>query len=391
MFGRYRRCGEAGAAAMRRARAAVAAVLVLAGVLALPRCALAGLFDMSEKEEIKIGRKTAKMLAERYGVVDEPAQVERLEYIGSAIVAVCERQDIEYHFEILDTDAANALAIPGGYIFITRGLLEMVDDDDELASVVAHEVVHIARKHSVVGYKKSMKSMMYSLILVLLSQDPGVMMASSMYSQAKMQTFGRKAEVEADRVGLYYMTLAGYNPVGFLRFLDRMRIAEGRRPNLLEDYFEEHMPTPERIAMVEGEVRDMGIDPAEDRGYKIRARVIAEEVCNEGEFRCAGALRGGDMELVRLAERSVFPSAYDRALEVEARLNGLLGGGLEMYGLRVHESGGHVTIWGDKKMIVEVLSGDVEAAGAKSRSQLARQWVSNLRQFLWSDFVRERL
>lgn len=374
-------------AASRRTHLRVLILLVLQ--FAFAANASAGLFDVSERKEIEWGKETADMIVAQFGLVDDPVQIERVEYIADAIIVVSERNDIEYYLGILDTDMVNALAIPGGYIFVTRGLIEMVNDDDELASVIAHEVVHIARKHSVVAYKKSMKNMWASLIIGLAAEDSRVMMAADMYNQSRMELFGRKAELESDRVGLQYMALAGYDPTGFLRFLDQMFISEKRRPNLLEGYFEVHPPTPERIRIVEEQVRAMGIDPTKNRGRKIRARVLSEEVCDDDESSCLGVLRGSGRELIRLADQGVFPSTYERARMAEARINSLLEQGIDIYNLRVHESGGHVTVWGDKMMIVEVLSGDVAVAGTESRTQLGEQWVSNLKQFLWSDFVNE--
>ncbi|MEW5947455.1 MAG: M48 family metalloprotease [bacterium] len=350
----------------------------------------AGIFDLdlSESEEIDLGKRVADMLASRYGVVEDPGWNERVQRLGSALVSVSERTDIEYHFIILDTELINAVAVPGGYVFVTRGLIELTSDDDELASVIAHEVVHIARKHGVISYKKSMRNMMYSLVVTLLARDPGPMLAAGMIAQARMETYGRKAEVEADRVGLSYMALAGYEPTAFLRFLDKMLLNEYRRPNLLEDYFEEHPPTDERIEMIEGLVRAMGIDPAAGRGYKIRSRVIAEEKCGEGG-RCYGVVRGGDLEIMVFADGGGEGSPYERAQKAEVRINDLLERSLNIYEVEARRREDKYVVRALNRVIAEVTPADAGAYPSETERSVAEKWTANLKQFLWKDLVRE--
>jgi len=364
-------------------------IIVILFFLARVPMPSAGILNMNEKEEVDVGKQAAEMLASQYGLVQDKKQIERVTQIGDSLIAVCERPKLEYNFQILNTDMVNALALPGGYIFVTRGLLEMVDNDDELASVLAHELVHIALKHGVVTYKKGMQNMMYSLILILLARDPAAIMATSMVSEARMETYGRKAELEADRVGLQYMLKTGYDPIAFLRFLDKMQVLELRRPNLLEDYFEEHPPSDERIKIVEDEAGKLGIDPMTERGYKIQARVVAEEVCDK-EGRCCGVLRGGTVEIMRLGDKDGFPTPYDRAREVESRVNNVLSGNIKMYEISVRSTDKHVFVWAYGKPIVEVLDGDAELA-RMTQQDLAAQWANNLKYLLWKDFVKERM
>src|SRR5262249_13200644 len=100
---------------------------------------------VSDEEEIKIGRDVAANLAARYGIVEDAAKVKYVNLVGQAVVRQCYRKKIPYHFAILHTAEINALAAPGGYIFITQGLLESLKDESELAGVLAHEVTHVVQ------------------------------------------------------------------------------------------------------------------------------------------------------------------------------------------------------------------------------------------------------
>ena len=110
---------------------------------------------LSDEEEIQLGREVAANLAARYHLVEDAAKVSLCESCGASDCKPLRSQKIPYHFGILHTAEINALAAPGGYVFITEGLLESLKDESELAGVLAHEVTHITRQHIVKAIRQA--------------------------------------------------------------------------------------------------------------------------------------------------------------------------------------------------------------------------------------------
>ena len=127
-----------------------AAYLLLGSVLP----AEAGI--ISKQQEIEMGRETAMALEAQYGVVQDYELQERVNRIGQSLVAVSDRQDLEYSFKVLNCDEVNALACPGGFVYVFKGLIDYMPSDAELAGVLGHEVSHIVEKHTVHQIEKQL-------------------------------------------------------------------------------------------------------------------------------------------------------------------------------------------------------------------------------------------
>ena len=125
----------------------LAIVFVFCCSLGMTPPAEAGL--ISKEQEIEMGRQTAMQLEAKYGVVQDYALQERVNRIGQSLVKVSERQDLEYSFKVLNSDEVNALACPGGFIYVFKGLIDYMPSDAELAGVLGHEITHVVKKHTV--------------------------------------------------------------------------------------------------------------------------------------------------------------------------------------------------------------------------------------------------
>ena len=126
----------------------------------------------STEKEIRLGRSIARQVEKEYKILNDPQIRRRVEKIGEKIAAVSDRKDIIYYFQVLDKEEPNAVSLPGGYIYLNKGLVDIATDD-ELACVIAHEVVHVVARHSM---KKLQASMGYMLVRILAAQtgSPGV-------------------------------------------------------------------------------------------------------------------------------------------------------------------------------------------------------------------------
>ncbi|HOQ30630.1 MAG TPA: M48 family metalloprotease, partial [Armatimonadota bacterium] len=130
----------------------IALVLLLG---ALPRAAFAR--DYSPQEEEKLGKEGCAQIEKEYKVIEDAAQLKRVHQILSALAPVTSRPEVTYRAKILDTEDVNALSLPGGFIYVTKGLLDIVESDDELAGVLAHEIAHNAHRHAIQSLQQSSK------------------------------------------------------------------------------------------------------------------------------------------------------------------------------------------------------------------------------------------
>jgi predicted Zn-dependent protease len=211
-------------------------------------------FFYSTEREVKLGESIAKEVTKKYKLVDDPLIQKRLEDIGNRIVSVCDRKDIDYHFYALEDEEVNAVALPGGFIYVNKGLIDKVSCDDELAGVLAHEVAHIVARHSI---KKLQGMMTYSLLRVLVagaSQSAEATNAADIAFLQLMTGYAREDELLADQLASRYLKLAGYNPYAMISFLKKLQEINRRKPLRPISYFKTHPYVPDRIRVVKQEL-----------------------------------------------------------------------------------------------------------------------------------------
>jgi len=211
-------------------------------------------FYYSTDKEIQIGESIAREVDKKYKLVDDPLIEKRVEDIGKKIVSVCDRKDIDYHFKALEDKEVNAVSLPGGFVYINKGLIDNVTSDDELAGVLAHEVGHIVARHSI---KKLQAIMGYSILRVLVASVPqtgDVGTAADIAFTELLLGYGRKDELLADQLAARYTKLAGYNPRGIITFLEKLHEINRRKPLRPKSYFKTHPYVPDRIRVVKQEL-----------------------------------------------------------------------------------------------------------------------------------------
>ncbi|HRZ14210.1 MAG TPA: Maf and M48 domain-containing protein [Candidatus Omnitrophota bacterium] len=208
----------------------------------------------SSDQEVQMGKSIARQIEREYTLTDDIGLQFRVKEIGKKISAVCDRKDIEYRFKVLDEKDVNAVSLPGGYVYIFKGLIDKVDNDDELAAVIAHEVGHIVARHSI---KKMQAVMGYSLMRLLaipLPQSGDVITAADLSFAELITGYGREDELLADQLGARYAQRAGYNPRGMIAFLEKLETHNRRQPLRAKNYLKTHPYTPDRIRVVKQEL-----------------------------------------------------------------------------------------------------------------------------------------
>jgi len=233
--------------------AAVLVPLVLAG------CATTGinrgqLNVITSDEEVKMGQEMSAEVAKQYEIYNNAAVTAYVQRVGMKIVQNCDRRDIDYHFTVIKKDEVNAFALPGGYIYVYTGLMKVVDDEAQLASVIAHEVGHVAARHAT---ERLTTMYGYQFVVgLVLGENPNAYakLVSDMVSAGGFLKYSRNNEFEADQLGAKYAYAAGYDPAGMVELLGKLKGLEAREPGKLETWLMTHPATSDRLARVQAEV-----------------------------------------------------------------------------------------------------------------------------------------
>ena len=195
-----------------------------------------------------MGNEFANEIESQVDLLENEEWMDYVNTIGQKIVSVSDRQDIEYNFTIVDdTSTVNAFALPGGYLYVYSGLILKAENEAELAGVLAHEVGHVVGKHSM---KKLTSLYGYQFILTLaLGSDPGQveLLAADILAGLGMVNYGRRNELEADDFAVKYLYSLGYDPNGFVTFLEKLADLRTSNPTFVEKLMSTHPDPSERI------------------------------------------------------------------------------------------------------------------------------------------------
>ena len=218
---------------------------------------------LSTAEEIRIGRDShPRIVAQFGGEYGSPALRKYVDGIGRLLVRNIEREDLSYKFTILNSDIVNAFAMPGGYIYISRGLLALADNEAQLAAVLAHELGHITALHHAERHGQGMLANILLAGAGILagvaspSAQRGVVAVGQGGLSAVLSSFSRENEFEADELGLRYMTRARYAPIAMSNFLRKLRNhsrlearMRGQSPDKIDsfNYLATHPAPSERV------------------------------------------------------------------------------------------------------------------------------------------------
>lgn len=219
---------------------------------------------MSQAEEMEVGRREhPKILKAHGGAYADSHLAAYVRRIGLSLTRVSEIPDLPYSFFVVNDDKINAFALPGGYIYITRGLIALADDESEMAAVLAHEIGHVTARHSAQRYSKAMAANLGLAVLGIVGSAAGVPSGAgslaSLGAQLYLQSYSREQELEADVLGIRYLTRGGYDARAMTRFFHKLEAHKRLEANLAGDpkaanrnhVLATHPRTAERIRQAE--------------------------------------------------------------------------------------------------------------------------------------------
>jgi len=232
-------------------------LLMLVTALTLVPVAPAAAALISTEQEIQIGRDAAAQLQAEYGLVPDPGAYAYVASIGSRIAATSSRPNLPWTFRVLNTSQVNAISLPGGFIYVTRGMTSFVQSEAELAFVLAHEIAHVDRRHHVSLIERHMGlSLLFSIIFG--GRADTTAQIANIVGGLLARGFSREAEFQADQVGVSLVHRAGFDAGAGLAFMERLRAAEGRDPSRFQVLFQTHPALGDRITRVRDQLRTLG-------------------------------------------------------------------------------------------------------------------------------------
>lgn len=210
-------------------------------------------------EESSIGAEMNQQILAESKLLDDSLWQDYINEVGQRIVAVCDRRSIEYHFAVIESEQVNAFALPGGYLYFYTGLLRLMENEAQLASVVSHEISHVVARHGMKRLQSALIAQVgYELVLGGSKNSDFVNIASGIGLTLVFSGYSRSAEREADRFGIHYMRQSGYDPRGAIGMFGHLAAAGDRSPNAFEKLVASHPETKERIRLAGSQIAEMG-------------------------------------------------------------------------------------------------------------------------------------
>ncbi len=245
--------------------------IVISGCAINPVTGKSDFVLLSESQEVSLGARYHQQINTKYGVYESARLQALITKVGNRLARVSHRPQLQYRFTLLDSPEVNAFALPGGYIYITRGLLVYLNSEAELAAVLGHEIGHVTARHSVRQHSASTVTGLFGAILGA-QVGAGGQELISLAGTALVRGYGREHELESDRLGAEYLARAGYDPdamlrvIGVLKNQEQYEIArakaEGREPRVYHGLFSTHPDNDQRLQEVVGAAKRGGGRPA---------------------------------------------------------------------------------------------------------------------------------
>ena len=240
---------------------------------------------ISQQQEVQLGADQAQQVEAQLPIVHDAAINQYLNILGDSLAKLTARSDLAWHFAMVNTNEFNAFALPGGYIYVNRGVAERSDRLDQFASVVAHEIGHVVLRHSVKQMEQMQGANVGVTVACVLTSicnsgigQTGIQVAGS----AIFARFSREDEAQADAAGIEEMVRAGINPNGMPEMFEKLLAERQTQPGALDAWFADHPLEEDRITDTRAQIakyqpailRTLTSDTRSFQDFKARVRSL---------------------------------------------------------------------------------------------------------------------
>jgi len=221
----------------------------------------------STPREIELGEEASRDIAKAVRFVEDEEELARLQAMLDEIAAATDRPDIEYTPHIVASPLVNAFVVPGGWVYITTGLLDGAESDDEVAGVLAHEIAHNVNQHAIRAMRAAPKGLgllqLASIAALILGKSPEAAIlagtAANTITAAVLNGNTVEMEKEADHDGIGYLTRTHYNPTGFLTFMERLAASSGKFIEEELGIYRTHPLSRDRVESARDRMDELGV------------------------------------------------------------------------------------------------------------------------------------
>jgi Zn-dependent protease with chaperone function len=329
-------------------------------------------------KEQKLGKKLSEDIEKKHEVIEDSQKNSLIRQIGNKLTKVSELKGMNYHFKILNIEGPNAFSIPGGYIYVTYDLFDYIQSDDELAGILAHEIAHVIHNHALKQTRDNTKFTLLTILAVLLTREPDVGILGKLTTITLLNQYSREYEEEADLTAIDLLIKTGYNPVGFLTFLERLHTREMFKPEVNLGIFQTHPETENRINYVKDKLKERGIE-IDRRATTDYLKVSSKYVLKDSFYR--GVIFIDDIPVLDLTY-SKREEIYLKMIEAAQNLDKFLSIDLAPYEINVLVEGIATTLSIRNNKIISLDNSETIYL-KKTAEEVLHETKNKIKQVLW--------
>lgn len=240
---------------------------------------------ISQQQEVQMGQQYVQQINAQLPIIQDPELNRYINVLGDSIARLTSRKDLDWQFFIVDAQEVNAFAVPGGFVYVNRGLIQRADQMDELAGVLGHEIGHVVRRHTVKQMEKAQGAnigVTLACVLTSICNSQAAGAAINIAGGAVFAKFSRQDEAEADAEGVKNTVRAGISPVGMVTMFRKLLDERKARPGAVESWFLTHPLEEDRITAVQtminavppGQLAQLGTDTRNFHAFKTRIQSL---------------------------------------------------------------------------------------------------------------------
>jgi predicted Zn-dependent protease len=241
--------------------------------------------SISQQQEVQMGQEYAQQINAQLPIIQDPEINRYVNVLGDSIARLTNRRDLDWQFFIVDSKEVNAFAVPGGFVYVNRGLIERSDQMDELAGVLGHEIGHVVKRHTVKQMQKAQGAnigVTLACVLTGVCNNQAAGAAINVLGGAVFARFSRQDEAEADQEGFNNVVHAGISPVGMVTMFRKLLEERKAHPGAVESMFLTHPLEEDRIQAVQaqinkippGQLASLGTDTRNFHAFKSRIQSL---------------------------------------------------------------------------------------------------------------------